>query len=172
MSELDDLLTARPELLDELVLYKAEMPGFIYPILKEAIQNGELTPEEIALRSPQCKETPSGMIASLNYCAFYDTTNNCCSVYDYRPFVCSSYGDKKYNACPYEDLEEFDLLKLLVDHPDKAKEMHLTAESHPEAIYEDYISKYLERFLESEDDQEPEHFQVWNKLPTVNFMRE
>jgi len=155
-SEIDDLISAKPEILKRILLFKAEIPGFVYVIDNEAVERGQ---------QEHLKNT-----SKIEYCAFYDHDNKCCSVYEHRPFVCSTYGQPEYNACPYGDMSEFDLLELIVKHPEVAQEMHSTAEMHPEKILQDYLEPYHKKFMEFRKEN-PEYFELWDSLPEVNFIK-
>lgn len=152
MTELDALVTAHTNIFDNVIMFKAEMPGFIYLIDKNIITNR--TSDDI----------------KIDNCAFYDVEAKRCSIYDYRPFVCSSYGNKKYNACPYEGMSDDALTDLIKNNKELAKEMHKTSTSFPDNILEDYIGPYMESFLASEDTN-PEYMELWNNLPTTNFSK-
>ena len=154
LSEIDDLFSARPDLIETVVIFKWELPGFVYAISKEA-----LSPDRI-----QNNET------SLDYCTFYDHSNNCCSIYEYRPKVCSTYGDPEYNACPYQDMSDFDLLDLIIKEPQVAHELHLTAESHPKKFLKDFILPYSKSFMDTQESN-PEYYELWKGFPNVNFER-
>ncbi len=150
IEEFDNLVTARPEILQEIVILKAEMPGLIYILDKETTSN------------PDANNS-----IGLNYCKFYDTDKNCCDVYEHRPAVCKTYGDPKYNSCPYEGFSANELQELNTRDSELATRMHKTAGNNPEVFGNEFILPFVERFLASD----PEYIKWWEGLPTANFVR-
>lgn len=153
MSEFDEVVTASPEVLKEVVLFKGELPGLIYVINKAQVLEAD--------------ETNS---VKIDYCHFYDTEKKCCSIYDLRPAVCSTYGDPKYNACPYDGMSEDALEELVRRDPEGASAMHKTAGSDPIAFGRDHVIPYVKAFKETVKEH-PEYMEVWEKLPQSNFIR-
>jgi len=124
IQEVDELINTNPEWLKKVVMYKAEMPGFVYLLDKELI-----------LEYQQKSSTDDGLY--IDNCIFYDTKNNCCSVYDYRPEVCKNYGDPQYMACPYDGYTDEGLIELVKNHRDFASNLHQTSKNDSKKFMED-----------------------------------
>ncbi len=144
--ELDKVITHYPKMMEGKVLFRGEIPGWVYILNKP----------------------PEGVrTVGLDYCSFYDADKGRCSIYEQRPAVCKTYGDPKYNECPYEDYAEpGQLTQLKKDNPELSMELHNTAKSDPEAFFDDYVDPFAKALGNSD----PKYMEFWESLTRPNFI--